>query len=154
MHRWTARRGWDATEDPAPLTSGDGTPALKWGSTNAFTRDASGKPVYDWRIVDQIFDTYQLTGTTPFVEIGFMPEALSPHPEPYRHRWPKDFDTGWAYPPNNYQEWSDLIYSWVRHLTDRYGTDQVAKWEWEVWNEPDIFYWYGTVDDYNKFYDY
>jgi xylan 1,4-beta-xylosidase len=136
------------------LTSGDGTPALKWGSTNAFTRDASGKPVYNWRIVDQIFDTYQATGTTPFVEIGFMPEALSPHPEPYRHHWPKDFDTGWAYPPNNYQEWSDLIYSWVRHLADRYGTDQVAKWEWEVWNEPDIFYWHGTVDDYNKLYDY
>lgn len=136
------------------LTSGDGTPALKWGSTNAFTRDASGKPVYNWRIVDQIFDTYQATRTTPFVEIGFMPEALSPHPEPYRHHWPKDFDTGWAYPPNNYQEWSDLIYSWVRHLADRYGTDQVAKWEWEAWNEPDIFYWHGTVDDYNKFYDY
>jgi xylan 1,4-beta-xylosidase len=136
------------------LTSGDGTPALKWGSTNAFTRDASGKPVYNWRIVDQIFDTYQATGITPLVEIGFMPEALSPHPEPYRHHWPKDFDTGWAYPPNNYQEWSDLIYSWVRHMADRYGTDQAARWEWEVWNEPDIFYWHGTVDDYNKFYDY
>lgn len=136
------------------LTSGDGTAALKWGSTNAFTRDASGRPVYDWSIVDQIFDTYQATGITPFVEIGFMPEALSPHPVPYRHRWPQDFDTGWAYPPNNYQEWSDFIYNWVRHLEDRYGTVQVANWEWEVWNEPDIFYWHGTVDDYNKFYDY
>jgi xylan 1,4-beta-xylosidase len=91
---------------------------------------------------------------TPFVEIGFMPEALSPHPEPYQHHWPRDFDTGWSYPPNNYQEWSDLIYAWVRHMAERYGTEQVAKWEWEVWNEPDIFYWHGTVDDYNKFYDY
>jgi xylan 1,4-beta-xylosidase len=136
------------------LTSGDGTPARKWGSTNAFTRDANGKPVYNWNIVDQIFDTYQATGITPFVEIGFMPEALSPHSEPYRHHWPKDFDTGWAYPPNNYQEWSDLIYGWVRHLADRYGTAEVAGWEWEVWNEPDIFYWHGSVDEYNKFYDY
>ncbi len=40
------------------LTSGDGKPALKWGSTNAYTEDASGKPVYDWTIVDRIFDTY------------------------------------------------------------------------------------------------
>ena len=136
------------------LTSGDGTSALKWGSTNAFTRDAFGKPVYDWSIVDRIFDTYQVIGITPFVEIGFMPEALSPHPEPYRHHWPKDFDTGWAYPPNDYPAWSDLVYNWVRHMADRYGVEQVAKWEWEVWNEPDIFYWHGTVDDYNKFYDY
>ena len=136
------------------LTTGDGTAALKWGSTNAFTRDSSGKPVYRWTIIDKIFDTYQATGVTPFVEIGFMPEALSPHPEPYQHHWPRDFDTGWSYPPNNYQEWSDLIYAWVRHMAERYGTEQVAKWEWEVWNEPDIFYWHGTVDDYNKFYDY
>ena len=136
------------------LTSGDGTSALKWGSTNAFTRDAFGRPVYNWSIVDQIFDTYQATGITPLVEIGFMPEALSPHPEPYRHHWPKDFDTGWAYPPNSYHEWSDLIYMWVRHMAGRYGMAQVAKWEWEVWNEPDILYWHGSVEDYNKFYDY
>jgi xylan 1,4-beta-xylosidase len=136
------------------LTSGDGTPTLKWGSTNAFTRDVAGNPVYNWQIIDHIFDTYQAAGIAPFIEIGFMPEALSSHPEPYRHQWPKDFDTGWAYPPNNYQEWSDLIYNWVRHMTDRYGAAQVAKWEWEVWNEPDISYWHGTADEYNKLYDY
>jgi xylan 1,4-beta-xylosidase len=136
------------------LTSGDGTPALKWGSTNAFTRDAVGKPVYNWTIIDKVFDTYKATGITPFVEIGFMPEALSTHPEPYQHHWPTDFATGWSYPPKDYQEWSDLIYHWVRHMVDRYGDTEVAKWQWEVWNEPDIFYWHGTIDDYLKFYDY
>ena len=30
-----------------PLTTGDGRPALKWGSTNAYTEDAKGKPIYD-----------------------------------------------------------------------------------------------------------
>src|SRR6476661_5354007 len=40
------------------LTTGDGTAALKWGSTNAYTEDASGRPIYDWTIVDRIFDTY------------------------------------------------------------------------------------------------
>src|SRR5262245_63785663 len=40
------------------LTSGDGTPALKWGSTGAYKEDADGKPVYDWTILDRIFDTY------------------------------------------------------------------------------------------------
>jgi xylan 1,4-beta-xylosidase len=69
------------------LTTGDGTPALKWGSTNAYTEDESGKPIYDWRIVDRIFDTYVKAGAKPFVEIGFMPEALSVKPQPYRHHW-------------------------------------------------------------------
>src|SRR5204862_1257835 len=40
------------------LTSGDGAPALKWGSTGAYSEDARGKPVYNWTILDRIFDTY------------------------------------------------------------------------------------------------
>ena len=57
------------------LCTGDGTPALKWGSTNAYTEDSSGKPVYDWTIVDRIFDTYAKVKAKPFVEIGFIPES-------------------------------------------------------------------------------
>src|SRR5689334_6241857 len=34
------------------LTSGDGTPALKWGSTGVYARDVQGRPVYDWTILD------------------------------------------------------------------------------------------------------
>ena len=98
------------------LTSGDGTPSLKWGSTNAFARDASGNPVYDWAITDKIFDAYQTTGIKPLVEIGFTPQVLSTHPEPYRHHWPQSFDTGWTYPPTNYDEWSELVFRWVSHL--------------------------------------
>src|SRR5688500_16141318 len=69
------------------LTTGDGTPALKWGSTNAYTEDASGNPIYNWKIVDSIFDTYIQRGMKPLVQIGFMPQALSVKPEPYRHYW-------------------------------------------------------------------
>src|SRR6188768_1337153 len=69
------------------LTTGDGTPALKWGSTNAYTEDANGRPKYDWTIVDRIISTYLDRGMKPLVEIGFMPEALSAHPQPYRHEW-------------------------------------------------------------------
>lgn len=56
------------------LTSGDGSASLKWGSTNAYTEDSKGRPVYDWTILDRIFDTYLQRGIKPFVEIGFMPE--------------------------------------------------------------------------------
>lgn len=137
------------------LTTGDGIPALKWGSTNAFTFDASGHPVYNWTILDQIFDTYRDLGIAPYVEIGFMPEALSTHPEPYQHHYPNGpLFTGWSYPPKNYQQWSDLVYQWVRHSIARYGRQRVATWDWEVWNEPNIGYWHGTLDEYCKLYDY
>ncbi len=137
------------------LTSGDGKPALKWGSTNAYTEDASGRPVHDWAILDRIFDAYRAAKVKPLVEIGFMPEALSTHPQPYQHDWPKGkLSTGWAYPPKDYAKWAELVYRWVRHSMDRYGKPEVQSWYWEVWNEPDISYWQGTPEEYYRLYDY
>jgi xylan 1,4-beta-xylosidase len=137
------------------LTSGDGTASLKWGSTNAYTEDAAGRAVYNWTLLDRIFDTYQESGVKPLVEIGFMPEALSTHPEPYRHKFPDgSLWTGWAYPPKNYRAWAELVYQWVRHSVERYGAREVESWYWEVWNEPDIGYWQGTPDEYYKLYDF
>ena len=141
------------------LTSGDGTAALKWGSTNAYTEDASERPRYDWTIVDRIFDTLSERRMKPLVEIGFMPEALSTKPQPYRHSWAPDqpyrsIFTGWAYPPKDYGKWAELIHQWVRHSVERYGKAEVETWYWEVWNEPDIGYWQGTPEEYHKLYDY
>jgi xylan 1,4-beta-xylosidase len=141
------------------LATGDGPPGLKWGSTNAYTEDVSGKPLYDWKIIDRIFDTYLEACAKPFVEIGFMPQALSSKPEPYRPTWipgapNKDYSIGWSYPPRDYSKWEELVYQWVRHSVEKYGREQVESWYWEVWNEPDISYWHGTPEDYNRLYDY
>jgi xylan 1,4-beta-xylosidase len=139
------------------LTTGDGSASLKWGSTNVYTEDSSGHPVYSWEILDRIFDTFQAAGVKPLVEIGFMPKALSTHPEPYRHDFPLGkggIYTGWAYPPNDYQKWSELVFQFVHHLRQRYGDAEVKTWLWEVWNEPDIGYWQGTPEEYFKLYDF
>lgn len=141
------------------LTTGDGTPALKWGSTNAYTEDAQGNPIYNWQIVDSIFDTYVKRGMKPIAEIGFMPKALSAKPEPYQHKWTpsaayNQIYTGWAYPPVDYKKWDELVYQWVKHCVKRYGEKEVRTWWWEVWNEPDIGYWQGTQEDYFKLYDF
>jgi len=139
------------------LTSGDGSASLKWGSTNVYSEDASGHPIYSWVILDQIFDTFRAAGIKPLVEIGFMPKALSTHPEPYRHDFPRgkvgSIYTGWAYPPNDDQKWSELVFQFVRHLRERYGESEVKTWLWEVWNEPDIGYWQGTPEEYFRLYD-
>jgi xylan 1,4-beta-xylosidase len=140
------------------LTSGDGSASLKWGSTNVYTEDAAGNPVYDWTIVDRIFDTFVASEVKPLVELGFMPEALSTHPQPYRHNFPNGpvnaIYTGWAYPPKDYQKWSELIFQFVRHLRGRYGDAALKSWLWEVWNEPDIGYWKGTPEEFLKLYDF
>src|SRR5215831_13025813 len=115
------------------FTSGDGSASLKWGSTNVYTEDASGHPIYSWALLDQIVDTFHQAGVKPLVEIGFMPEALSVHPQPYRHNFPQgSIYTGWAYPPKDYQKWSELVFQFTRHLRERYGDAEVTTWLWEV----------------------
>ncbi len=137
------------------LTTGDGSSSLKWGSTNVYTEDAQGKAVYNWTILDRIFDSFRSAGIKPLVEIGFMPEALSTHPEPYRHNFPEGpIFTGWAYPPKDYKKWSEVVFQFVHHLRERYGDAEVKTWLWEVWNEPDIDYWKGTPQEYFKLYDF
>jgi xylan 1,4-beta-xylosidase len=141
------------------LVTGDGTPALKWGSTNAYTEDAQGNPVYDWTIVDRIFDTYLKRGVKPYLQIGFMPEAMSTNPEPYKHAWTPTakYDqifTGWAYPPKDYKKWGDLAYAWTKHCVEKYGRAEVETWYFEVWNESNIGYWRGTPEEFRKLYDY
>jgi xylan 1,4-beta-xylosidase len=88
-----------------------------------------------------------------------MPQALSSHPEPYRHHWTpgaayNDIFLGWAYPPKDYAKWSELVYQWVRHCVQKYGAQEVESWLWEVWNEPNIGYWKATPEEYHKLYDY
>ncbi len=144
------------------LNTGDGTPALKWGSTNAYTEDATGRPVYDFRGIDRIFDSYLARGVKPLVEIGFMPEALSTAPTPYRHEWRpglpySDIYTGWTKPPKDYAKWGELAYQWAKHSVEKYGAAEVSTWWWEVWNEANNQpkgYWGGTPEEFQKLQDH
>lgn len=144
------------------LNTGDGTPAFKWGSTNAYTEDKDGRPIYNWMITDMIIDSYLERGVRPYLQIGFMPKALSSAPEgtPYRHSWRPGFkyeliEGGWNYPPNDYNKWEELVYQWTKHNVEKYGKDEVLTWYFEVWNEPNgPSYWKGTPEEFYKTHDY
>jgi xylan 1,4-beta-xylosidase len=130
----------------------------KWGSTNVYLEDEQGNPVYDWTYIDHILDAILNNHTKPFFEMGFMPRDLvdASHYKPEEDGWFMEAykRTGWACPPKDYQKWYDLVYNTVLHCMERYGLDEVLTWYWELWNEPDIFYWRGTVDEFEKLYDY
>lgn len=140
------------------LCTGNGHASYKWGSTNAYLEDEAGNVIYNWSIVDLTFDTILRYQCKPFVEIGFMPMHLADpaHYDVSQETWrQKNYqDYGWASPPKDYQKWYDLIYNLVQHCVERYGVEEVKSWYWELWNEPDIFYWRGTIEEFNKLYDY
>ena len=134
----------------------------KWGSTNVYIEDRDGNPIYDYETIDLMMDTWLSRNCKPFFELGFMPKDLA---DPREAEDGKEYKCGygstteyqvrgWCQPPKDYGKWYDLIHNLVVHLRDRYGAREVESWYFEMWNEPDIFYWHGTVEEYCKLYDY
>jgi xylan 1,4-beta-xylosidase len=142
------KRIWGITETgtAVPFTAeGD------WGSTNVYQVGKDGRPFYDFTLFDQILDLVLSKKFMPVMQLGSMPDSLSSAPGSI----PRIKANLIKYPPEDYNKWHDLIFNIVKHCVERYGKEAVAKWKWEVWNEPDITnYWMGTEEEFFKMYDY
>ena len=115
-----------------------------------YDQDASGKPVYNYSYVDQIYDGLLANGVRPFVELSFMPEKLA-LTSARQAFWYKPYNS----PPRDWDHWSDLIQHFAQHLVDRYGIEELSQWYFEVWNEPNIDFWSGVPKEatYYHLYD-
>lgn len=102
-----------------------------------YTETREGKPVYNFAYVDQVYDGLLKHGVRPIVEISFMPKKLAFNPDALHAFWYKPNVS----PPWSYQRWDDLVTKFAQHLVNRYGIDEVSKWYFEVWNEPNIDFW-------------
>jgi xylan 1,4-beta-xylosidase len=134
------------------FNTGDGTPALKWGSTNIYTEDAGGNPIYDYTLIDAIMDATVDAGALPLFQFGFMPQALSTRPDPYQNSATSALDSGCFFPPRDYDEWGALVSAWAEHVKARYPS--ADSWQWELWNEPDTNYFQGSFEEYARLYDH
>ena len=91
-----------------------------------------GKPEYNWQYIDELYDFLHRIGMKPFVELGFMPNALASGSKTifWYH--------GNVTPPKDMKKWGDFIRAFVLHLQQRYGDAEVRTWYFEVWNEPNL----------------
>jgi xylan 1,4-beta-xylosidase len=103
-----------------------------------YDEDSAGQPVYNFSYVDQVYDGLLQNGVRPFVELSFMPKKLASK-DALHAFWYKQN----VAPPKDWTKWDDLIYQFTKHLVERYGIDEVQKWYFEVWNEPNIDFWVG-----------
>lgn len=140
------------------LCSGSGFGIPHWGNGNVYHEDADGNPHYDFTILDQTYDAIVEAGHHVLVEIGFTPRDLLPPeaeeltvtPSPTVY---SAYEAGqWSYPPRDHDRWRDLISALAAHCLERYGAAEVDTWLWELWNEPDIFYWRGTPEQFHELY--
>lgn len=105
--------------------------------------------------IDSIFDFLLQIGMKPFIELSFMPDCLKSGEQTIFHY------KGNTTPPRDKDAWVWLIKSFLTHLIGRYGRDEVRRWYFEVWNEPNLGgetgiknggFWSGTMEDYYELY--
>jgi xylan 1,4-beta-xylosidase len=121
--------------------------AILHDEVGVYNEDEHGNPVYNFAYVDQIYDGLLKNGVRPYVEISFMPRKLAFNPDALHPFWYKPNVS----PPKNMDRWDDLIRHFAQHLIDRYGIDEVSKWYFEVWNEPNIDFWNGIPRERSYF---
>ncbi|MHC4871291.1 MAG: GH39 family glycosyl hydrolase [Planctomycetota bacterium] len=110
-------------------------------------REEEGEPVYNWQYVHDLFDRLLDKGIKPFVELGFCPREIASIEETCF--WWK----GHGSPPKDYDKWGALVESFVNNCIERYGIAEVRSWYFEVWNEPNLdFFFAGTKSQYFKLY--
>jgi xylan 1,4-beta-xylosidase len=116
-----------------------------------YSEDAQGRPVYNFSYVDQIYDGLLANGVRPFVELSFMPPKLASR-QIYQAFWYHPI----VAPPKDYASWDAMIAALANHLVTRYGSEEVSKWYFEVWNEPNLDFWAGEPrqSSYWELYDH
>lgn len=118
--------------------------------TGVYDEDQQGRPIYNWSYLDQIYDGLLENGVRPFVELSFMPAKMAANLQ-WHDFWYHPFPS----PPKDYGRWEELVYQFTRHMVERYGHEEVARWYFEVWNEPNIDFWTGVPkkETYFQLYD-
>ena len=112
-----------------------------------YFEDKKGNPIYNWQYIDELYDFLLSIHVRPFVELGFMPKVLASGDRTVF--WWKGNIT----PPKDYEKWGALIRALVQHWTERYGEAEVKQWYFEVWNEPNLqYFWAGSQADYFHLY--
>ncbi|MBB5439004.1 xylan 1,4-beta-xylosidase [Pedobacter sp. AK017] len=112
-----------------------------------YSLDKTGKPVYNFQYVDRLYDFLLSINIRPFVEFGFMPPDMASGTKTI-FWWKANVSK-----PKSYTQWDTLITKLVKHWQQRYGEEEVKKWYFEVWNEPDLKGFFdGTQADYFELY--
>ncbi|MEO6716116.1 MAG: glycosyl hydrolase [Novosphingobium sp.] len=101
----------------------------------------------NWQNVDRIYDGLVERGMSPLVELSFMPKRLASGDRTF------GFYAGNVTPPTSMEAWGSFVREFVVHLADRYGIAAVRNWPFEVWNEPNLaFFWAGSQQQYFDLY--
>lgn len=94
------------------------------------TRAENGDLVINYIYLDIVLDFVVGIGMRPLMQFSYMPEALAEYPRKTLFNHPVS-------EPKDITEWAELLSAVTRHCIARYGIEEVRKWLFCVWAQPD-----------------
>lgn len=113
------------------------------------TRISSGKIIYRFNLIDEIFDFLLSVELRPCLSFTYMPICLA------KDKTKTIFSDGFNTSIPQYKnEWINLVESFLEHITQRYGVDEISKWMFTPWTQPDTSYKQFGFSSDQEFYDF
>lgn len=113
---------------------------------NIVTKKDDGSLKFNFNYIDMLFDELLEIGIKPIVELGLMPKILAE----------KETTVFWWKMCNSFpkdvSEWALLVLELVKHLTVRYGKQEIRQWYFEIWNEPNHPSFFTESKDIGKYF--
>lgn len=115
---------------------------------HVYNKAPDGTPIYNFVYFDKVFDFLLSIGLRPIVQLSFMPALLAKEPDRRLFNY-------LVSEPNNLDAWCDLVRNVTEHLIERYGPEELRKWHFCVWNQPDTpknLYGFSSSEAFYEFY--
>ena len=104
--------------------------------------DENGNLQFDYSECDARIDYMLSKGFNLLLSYNFIPKCIAIDPNEgtsnAKNKLRYKGKTICASPPKDYALWEEICYQFTKHIVERYGEEEVAKWYLQCFNEPDI----------------
>ncbi len=96
-------------------------------------------------MIDQVLDRIRAAAMKPWIEIGRIPGQMTS-----KHK--NEFFGAYMELPNDLNRWCELVYSFMHHIIERYGSDEIEQWRFSITPALYVSYGFYSMNEYLEYY--
>lgn len=109
--------------------------------------DSKGNVFYNFDYLDRLIDSFLDMNLKPFINLSTVPKK---YVNKDKSIYLQNLNTNFY---NDIGTWIDFVENLFSHFIERYGLNEVTKWYFEIWNNPDNQeFWNQSEEDFFIFY--
>ncbi|MGT2666913.1 GH39 family glycosyl hydrolase [Streptococcus rifensis] len=112
---------------------------------HAYFLGGDGSANFDFYLIDQVLDRIRAVSMKPWIEIGRIPGQLT-------SKRKNEFYGAYMELPNDLNRWSNLVSSFMDHISERYGVAEISQWRFSITPALYVSYGFYSMEDYLEYY--